>query len=59
MKPDRPMFAPDLLDETLQQVFSVRTGERIGYWREGEPLTKEKESAKIKEEKDINQLTLF
>jgi hypothetical protein len=50
-KPDRPMFADDMFIENTQQVFSVRTGEFIGYYTPGEdipdvapaPPTEEKE----------------
>jgi len=55
---DRPMYSPDLLIEGLDQVFSVRTGEFIGY-RSNDPTTQE--NGQINEDNDIptNQLTLF
>jgi len=44
MKKDRPMYADDMFLKGVQQVFSVRTGEFIGYYRPGELSPVEQET---------------
>lgn len=47
---DRLMFADDMFWKGTQQVFSVRTGERLGYTGRDDPEPQQAE--------DENQLTL-
>lgn len=58
---DRPMFAPDMFVPNLEQVFSVRTGEFIGYHRTGGAIPREPEPEPEPEPEQANkdQYSLF
>jgi len=59
MKKDRPMFANDMFWKGIQQVFSVRAGDFIGYHQPGEiQQAKTGPEPKIVEVKVENQLKI-
>lgn len=58
---DRPMYAPDMFEPGTQQIFSVRTGDFIGYQRTGQfwAVEQEPEPEPGIDPVNIDQLTLF
>ena len=59
MPPHPTMKAEDLFEPETKQVFSIRTGEFLGYERPGDAPITEKESKAQPERKDPAQLELF
>ena len=59
-KGDRTMEAEDMFEDGTLQIFSVRTGERLGYYRPGgEMPAEEPEPQQQQEVKNPNQLSIF